>query len=282
MWKDSYAIGHELIDSQHRRLFDYAENLMSTLGQQLEFEEYKRQIVETLGFLKKYTIEHFKDEEEYQREVNYEGYEAHKKLHAKLIQDVLRHEKELVESEFKPEAVKSFLGFLLTWLVYHVAGEDQKITGGVAQTAVAGLDLVHAFAQKAGQVIRTITGITEDEIKPEFDSSKHLGEGISFKVGLVGSKDKNGIALVYSHIIALGTLKAMTGMEVNEINEIAYSALQEMSNILSAKMVDVVAKADGKFVDIDYPIRAEIKEIPKGSDSFLMCTSIGDMEIIIY
>ncbi|MCL2576163.1 MAG: bacteriohemerythrin [Defluviitaleaceae bacterium] len=279
MWKDSYTVGVGIIDRQHKELFEQVANLKAVLTQGLGFDEYKRQIGEAVQYLKKYCTEHFADEEKYYKDTGIEGIEEHRQLHIKLIQDVFDHEKRLMDSDFSPAAVREFLGFLLTWLIYHVAGEDQKFHKTIKIDEQ--LDgSVMAFADRAKQVLMTITGIAEGDIKPEFDRSLHISDGVGFKVGLVGG-DKLGIGLVYSNNIVTGALKAMTGMDIGEINELAYSALQEISNIVSAKISDVLSDG-GEFVDIAYPVRADIADIPKTGDSFLMHTVIGDMEVIVY
>ncbi|MCL2169417.1 MAG: hemerythrin domain-containing protein [Defluviitaleaceae bacterium] len=285
MWKESYKIGVEHIDRQHKQLFEYVDAMAATLKKQQSFEDYKNQIVEAIGFLKQYCVEHFKDEEAYHLEIGLKDHQAHKQLHQKLVKDVLAHEAELTGSGFAPESVKKFLGFVLTWLIYHVAGEDQKLGTKAAAKAPDTTEVsgsVQDFATRAKGVLCTVTGLSDEDISFA-KSAGSIKDGVGFKVGLVDGGGKKGVGLVYSTTIALGALKAMTSMEVDEINEITYSALQEISNIVSSRIADSVAAAAGiAFVDIEYPVQTPIEHIPKGNDSFIMKTSIGDMEVVVY
>ncbi|MDR2167485.1 MAG: hypothetical protein LBE35_06530 [Clostridiales bacterium] len=283
MWKDSYLIGNELLDRQHKLIFECAETLVNVLKLDLDFDEYVMQITEAIRFFKVFSVQHFKDEEEYQRQIGYKDREEHARMHTQLLADVLTHERALVSRGFQQEDVEKFLGFLMTWLVYHVAGEDQKMKGAFAEQSTEGLDAISSFAEAAKHVLLTMTGLSDGEIRPDFSKNRRIDEGVSFKVGLVGAGDKKGIGLVYSNIIALGAIWAMTGMEFEEINEMVHSALQEMSNILSSRIANAVAKGVGSsFIDIEHPVMSEISEIPRGEDNFIMVTSLGDLEITVY
>jgi len=285
MWKDEYLVGVEKIDRQHRILFDFVELINITLNQPLEAYEYEKKITDAVSFLKTYCLEHFKDEEAYYEQKGYSGLEEHKELHKKLVQKLLDYEMEFGATNFAPQVVKKFLGFVLTWLIYHVAGEDQKIKEADRAEAPVeeGAGSVHDFASRAKRVLRTITGLSEKDVDFDIGYTKGVDEGYAFMVGLVDGGDKQGIGLIYSEAIALGALKAMTSMEATEINEITLSALQEISNIVSSRIADSVTESlGGKFCDIEYPVRADINDIPDGSERFLMNTTIGDMEIIVY
>ncbi|MCL2752678.1 MAG: bacteriohemerythrin [Defluviitaleaceae bacterium] len=280
MWKDSYLTGVATIDKEHMQLFETVGKLKDTLTQGLGFEDYKAAIIDTMEFLKKYCLKHFADEEKFYRDAGYDGVEEHRQFHLKLIADVLDHQERLKQSNFDPTSVKAFLGFLLTWLIYHVAGEDQKMSKPKISAVRAQTALI-AFADNVREVLATVTGIANDSIKPIFNKDINADDGIIFKVGLVGDESKKAVWFVYSNKITFGIFRAMTGMEVCEANEMAYSALQEISNIASAKISNVLSAACGKFVDIDYPVAAKIDDIPKTGDSFVMNTTLGDMEIIV-
>jgi len=281
MWKDSYLVGVEKIDTQHKLLFEYVDILTETLKKDLKVADYRRQIAEAVRYLKFYCIEHFRDEEAYHLEISYAEHKTHKEMHKKLIQDVLAHEEALVSSNYASGAVRGFLGFVMTWLVYHVAGEDQKLRKITQAEPKAVMSAIEAFADKTREVLKTITGISDEDIKFAFKPSGEISDGISYKVGFCGGGDKKGVGVVFSNRIAIGALKAMAGMDIDEINEIAFSALQEISNITAARISDVISE-DGEFCDIEHPIRVENGDFPKDADSFLISTTLGDMEVIVY
>lgn len=284
MWKDDYLLGNEVIDTQHKGLFDAVLTLLDSLKTAETRDDYKKYLGDSLAFVKSYTLQHFADEEAYAISIGFPDCEAHKKIHDKLVQDVLRFEKELVESDFANPVVKKFLGFLITWLTYHVAGEDQKIRSDAALQADSGgsgnftgvESLLAGFAENSKGVLKIMTGISEDDIKQTMNVT-YSKPDICYRVGLVGETDK-AIGYVYSKEIAFGAFKSMTGMEISEVNEIIYSALQELSNIFSSKLANAIA-GKGIFCDIETPKRVD--SLPTSQKGFSMVTPIGSMEIVL-
>ncbi|MCL2634199.1 MAG: hemerythrin family protein [Oscillospiraceae bacterium] len=125
MWKDSFCIGVEVIDRQHKELFDKTEELLSEVRN--NGMKYKDKCISTILFLKDYAVKHFADEEAYQISINYKDYDAHKKLHDKFVQTVLKHEKKMEASNFAESDVREFVDALVAWLLYHVVDADKKI-----------------------------------------------------------------------------------------------------------------------------------------------------------
>jgi hemerythrin len=74
-----------------------------------------------------YVVEHFRDEEEYQLRIGYPGYEAHKQIHADMVNYVVQFTKDYEESGYNEQLMQQFAGKLLAWLINHVAAEDQRI-----------------------------------------------------------------------------------------------------------------------------------------------------------
>lgn len=127
LWEEDYAIGMELIDKQHKSLFFNAtENLLDAICLQ-GTNVPKKHCINSINFLKFYALQHFMDEENYQRDIGYPGYEKHKEQHTNLAQEVLKYEKLLSESNFSTPVIKRFSAFVLRWLTKHVAEEDKKI-----------------------------------------------------------------------------------------------------------------------------------------------------------
>ena len=284
MWKDSYLVGVDIIDNQHKKLFEAIGALRDNLGK-ADLPNYKIQLTEITVFLKEYCINHFRDEEEYQRKIGFVGHMEHKKKHDKLIDDVLDYEKELIRSDFAPPVVRNFLGFIATWLIYHIGGEDQQIPKGKRSTAPARIedkDLVHEFAVSVENVLKILTGLSVQNIHHTIGSDRHINSGVSYKVGLIDAPNNKGIGFVYSPDIAFGVLKTMTGMEIAELNEVVYSAMQETSNIISANIASLLSKMANTSVDIETPKQVQIDEIPNMSNSFLVHTRLGDMEVVLY
>jgi len=58
---------------------------------------------------------------------NYPELEAHKKAHASFKEGIENYVKIFEEEGFNEDRIQEFGGKLMTWLIMHVAGMDQKI-----------------------------------------------------------------------------------------------------------------------------------------------------------
>ena len=282
MWKDSYLIGNEKIDSQHKELFKNAEVLLDSL-KNIDSPEYKRFFKEYLGFFKNYVVNHFHDEEEYASSVGYADLERHRRLHIKLTKEVLSYEKELIASGFAQPVIKSFLGFLSTWLIYHVAGEDQRIPKAFSAETKVGTadDFMHEFADKAIQAIRLILGMPDDDISYKINSIKYFKPITYFIIDLHGYPEM-GVEFAYSREFALGVFKGVTGIEQRLVNEITYSALSELSNILGTKFADILT-VSGSCCTAGRPEQSNYGvDESQITRKILLITKAGSMEVAIY
>lgn len=126
-WKDKYELGVELIDDQHKELFRRVEEFTKTIRSNTLGENKVQKVNETLEFMKSYVVEHFRDEEEYQKEIGYPDYEKHKQVHDNMVNFVLEVLEEYEKSGYNEVLIQKFAGRLLAWLINHVASEDQKI-----------------------------------------------------------------------------------------------------------------------------------------------------------
>ena len=126
MWSDEFLLGNMVIDKQHKHLFAVASDLLKNYWNKEEVD--KKALIPTINFLKEYTSNHFDYEEKLQIAAKYKGYEDHKKQHEHLLNQLLHHENALMNSDFSKEEVDAFIATLITWLTYHVAIEDKKIT----------------------------------------------------------------------------------------------------------------------------------------------------------
>jgi hemerythrin len=120
-WKDSYDIGIESIDKQHRQMVDMISRLEISVATDTE----NREMGNALKFLVDYINMHFSEEEEIMRKSGFPRYEHQKALHKGLIQKVMAVLLKLKKGEsIHPQEL---IGFLTDWLVTHILDEDQKI-----------------------------------------------------------------------------------------------------------------------------------------------------------
>ena len=281
MWKDSYLVGIELIDTQHKRLFRAIESLKDNLGH-LDKTDYKKQLYDTTAFLKDYCHTHFNDEQSYMQSIGFEGYVEHKQKHDKLLDNVTDYRSKLIKTNFENTVVESFLGFLATWLIYHIGVEDQQIPKQ-EQSILPEKEyeeIHHEYADTIKSVLNTLTGLSERDISYTADS-KHMDSGVCYRVNLINANNHSNIGFVFSNSLAYGLVKEMTNIDATEFVNVMYSALQEISAIIGTKIAGLLSRETGSDIIIETPKHALISGINKTTNSFVVNTQLGTMEVFI-
>lgn len=123
--KDEYLTGIESIDTEHRRLFELAEEAYQLNINDFISDKYD-QLSDILDELKSYALTHFENEEKYMKEHNYKGIlsqlAAHNEFREKIADLTLDRNDENTE-----ETVQEVLAFITDWLVNHIYYSDKKI-----------------------------------------------------------------------------------------------------------------------------------------------------------
>ena len=280
MWKDSYRIGVELIDSQHKELFDTTETLIQIIESE-DAVTRKQECINTVIFLQKYTAAHFSAEEGYQRSIKYDDIEAHKTLHRIFISAIDKSTQRLFDAEFTVPEIREFAGVLTTWLVYHVAGVDQKLRIKVRlpdKKPSPSASYSECFAQSAIKTLKTLAELPDGKVT--YAPYSGSADDIRIMIGLIG--DHKGEAVFsYSKEMSLNLIKAMTEMELNAIDELVCSALSETTNIISGNASSLIAES-GKTIDITTPsIVTDFPASYNSQDSFYLDTEFGRMAISV-
>jgi hemerythrin len=278
MWKDSYAVGHDLIDSQHKELFRMTDDLGEAL--QRQDGDGPAACARAVAFLKDYVVKHFADEEALQASLGYAGLEAHRRLHRDFVATVLEYEKELIASNFDNKVAQRFAGKLIGWLIYHVVGEDGKITGAISAAAPAqssSAPFITCFADSArevlGQMLDAAVEITPEPPAPLGDKSD-----ISVSVGIVG--DKPGSAeFVFPLVTALRVVQTLTMMPAADFGEMTESALREIANIISGNAASRIAET-GCACDITTP-KLFRGQRPLPADGKVIKSDFGSLAVFI-
>ena len=108
VWRDSYKIGVDFIDREHKMLFSTMNKLLKISENEEKSEWVCR---EGAKYLRNHTTEHFDHEEEYMRSIGYSEYEVHKRLHDSFRNNTLPAlEKEMEETQYSLESIRHFLG----------------------------------------------------------------------------------------------------------------------------------------------------------------------------
>lgn len=123
VWRDSFNIGVDSIDTQHQELVVRLNDFMDACTQQ----KAKEKIEETLEFLKAYTVEHFHDEEQLMKDAGYPGYELHKKEHVDFVQTIDHLLGQVQNQGTSILTTLKLNRMLVDWLLNHIQRNDVKV-----------------------------------------------------------------------------------------------------------------------------------------------------------
>lgn len=124
-WSRDLEIGISVIDSQHRRIVDYINELNDAIRTG-NVGETKL----TLEGLLDYTITHFEFEEELQEKSGYPFLKAHQKVHQMFMKRIATFRGRANNGE---DIALELLGMLKVWLVSHIKGDDRDYVDSVKQ-----------------------------------------------------------------------------------------------------------------------------------------------------
>lgn len=128
IWNKRYDIGVDIIDKEHKKLFNILNKLFD-FGQQGDKSQWVCQ--EAIKYFKDHALQHFIDEEAYMASINYAGIDIHKRIHKNFRETTLPAlEKELNATGYSEDAVNHFLGVCAGWLIGHTLIEDHAIVSG--------------------------------------------------------------------------------------------------------------------------------------------------------
>jgi len=120
-WNDSYSVGLELIDNQHKKLV----KMVNTLFSYCELGDGNADIayLDIINRAMVYAKTHFSDEEKYMRLAGYPKLEKHIKEHKSFVAKIVKSVKLF---ETGKETPINLAKFLKKWLLKHIAVSDKK------------------------------------------------------------------------------------------------------------------------------------------------------------
>mgnify|MGYP002731044240 CR=1 FL=1 len=125
---DKYITGIELVDEEHKHLFDIIRDTNDVIHAELLHDKYD-EIIRLLSELREYTETHFSDEEELMKKIGYPEIEAQKRAHAAFVEKLVNIDFRELEAmdDNQEEYLMDLIGFLLGWLSNHILASDKKI-----------------------------------------------------------------------------------------------------------------------------------------------------------
>jgi len=120
LWTPELDTGIPVIDSQHKRIVKY----INQLGEAEETGN-REEVGEILNQLVDYTLSHFTFEEELMEESGYRFVNAHKRVHQLFVRRVSSYVERFQVGE---DIAEELLATLKTWLVNHIKNDDDDYT----------------------------------------------------------------------------------------------------------------------------------------------------------
>lgn len=120
-WSEAYSVGYPAIDSQHKRLFQLAEQLHAAMTA----GKGKQCLSTTLNNLIEYTKRHFSDEEILMESHRYPLYQQHKAEHQALTERGAQFQRSFAAGQ--ATVTVELLQFLRNSLTHHIGTVDKKV-----------------------------------------------------------------------------------------------------------------------------------------------------------
>ena len=124
-FKEEFKTGIPMIDEEHARLFEIAEELYRLKEAEFIPDKYDN-IRAILEELRDYTLTHFEHEEEYMESINYKRMFTQKIQHDGLRRQIAEWRLDELD-ESQDEAIDEMLKLVTAWLVDHILHQDKLI-----------------------------------------------------------------------------------------------------------------------------------------------------------
>lgn len=139
IWNNSYSVGLEEIDSQHKQLIVLMNRLELITKFNPTSENYADKFMNVLNELTNYTILHFATEEVLMKMFDYPDFDNHKLVHEKFVNLIKekKHDLEMFiqveqdlnkKNEFISAMATELFDFLQKWLINHIMKTDKVYT----------------------------------------------------------------------------------------------------------------------------------------------------------
>jgi len=122
-WKESYRLGIEEIDNQHKKLFEIANRAYELLKNEMLVDKYDH-IVSIIEELRDYAKYHFQYEEDYMEKINYRKRLSHKVINNDFVEKMNEINLDQVD-ENQDQYLMNILDFVVQWIEQHILGTDK-------------------------------------------------------------------------------------------------------------------------------------------------------------
>jgi len=123
-WKENFSVNVKSVDEQHEELFRLGSELYALVSAKDGVDRYD-DIMEVIGRLADYTVEHFTFEEGLMQENGYDDFDNHKKQHDAFVDKVKSIKAEDVDMRQKKVGM-DLIVFIANWIENHILVTDMK------------------------------------------------------------------------------------------------------------------------------------------------------------
>lgn len=224
-WKEEFEIGVEVIDKEHRRLFQIINRLFRFRDEEKDSEWVCQ---EGIKYFKGHAVQHFADEEEYMESIGYKGLGRHRSIHRSFQEITLPAlEEEMERTGYSPEALDHFLGVCAGWLIGHTLTEDQAIRGESESTWENLLPEEELAAVKK-VVVHLVFDMFQLESQLISDSygGERFGDGVYCRLvyGTGHEEEKQEILMVFEEKLLVNTVGKLMGLQTNRLDAMLVNA----------------------------------------------------------
>lgn len=124
-WSPDLAVGNEMIDDDHRKLFD----LLERLHQDMSSGQVNQETQSIVDALREYAESHFSREEDFMRKIGYPHYQVHKAEHDRFMSEVCALQSRVARGA--RTAQLDIDQFLAGWLREHVLVRDMALASAI-------------------------------------------------------------------------------------------------------------------------------------------------------
>lgn len=244
VWQESFNIGVDSIDREHQKLFSIMGKMVA-----LNEDEAKQRhaCIETIKYFKSYSSKHCKNEEEYMLSINYGGYKLHKRLHDNFRNRTLPAlEKELIETDYSPKAIRHFTGVCMGWLSGHTMTEDHAITGKAISKwkDIRSEDELNALEQTIIQIMREVFRL-EAQVISENYGGEDFGKRIYHRMDYRSHRgEKYQVFLVYEEQLLINTVGNMLGIQFKKVDKVVTDAARMQTQQLLERIREYFPELD--------------------------------------
>ncbi|MDH5717064.1 MAG: hemerythrin family protein [Spirochaetia bacterium] len=122
-WNNKYLIGIEKIDNQHKQLVQQVNIFFNCVNK----KKGRDKVLEILEYLSEYVEEHFKDEENLQKQIKYPDYEEHKNKHENFKTLIIKLKDKIIKTDIDYNNILETNQIITKWIINHIYNSDKKI-----------------------------------------------------------------------------------------------------------------------------------------------------------